>query len=124
MNAAPCGPNLVATAMFLESLDPAGLFTFMTIPEGDRKGTGQVTVLHGTLNSHATRLTQLNNAGNGIFVMINDGDLKGRSAGNVIRVRMLFVDLDGAPVDPLLKPRPHRTFWSNPARTSGTLTGV
>ena len=41
--------------------------------------------------------------GHGIFVMVNEGDLKGRSAINVIRVRALFVDLDGASVEPLLE---------------------
>lgn len=121
MNETPRAPNLATTTQFLAALHPGGVFTFMTIPEGDRKGTGQVTVLHGTLDDHATRLTQLNNEGNGIFVMINEGDLKGRSAGNVIRVRMLFVDLDGAPVGPLLETEvpPHILVESSPKKWHG-----
>lgn len=114
-------PDLTASNMFLDALDAGGAFTFMTIPEGEMKGKGSISVLHGTLHQHAERLAQLNNAGHGIFVMVNQGDLKGRSAINVIKVRGLFVDLDGAPLAPLLETEapPHILVESSPNKWHG-----
>lgn len=115
-------PDLNQAEAFLEALDPAGIFTFQTFPEGvPRSGTAHPTVLHGTLQEHAARLTALNNAGHGIFVMVNEGDLKGRAARDVIRVRAHFVDLDGAPVEPLLEAEipPHIVVESSLGRWHG-----
>lgn len=117
-------PNLSTANDFLTALhghDSAAKFTFITIPEGDLKGFGTVTVMHGTLNEHAARLAQLNNAGHGIFVMINEGDLQGRKASNVLRIRALFVDLDGAPLEPLLQcdVPPHILVESSPNKWHG-----
>lgn len=114
-------PNLADASSFLEALDPGGSFTFMTIPEGALKGLGRTTVLHGVLDQHAEELAQLNNAGHGIFVMVNQGDFKGRKASNVVRVRALFVDLDGAPVGPLLATEapPHILVESSPKKWHG-----
>ena len=121
MNTPTLVPDLTASNMFLDTLDVGGTFTFMTIPEGEMEGKGQISVLHGTLNQYADRLTQLNNAGHGIFVMVNLGDLKGRSATNVIRVRALFVDLDGAPLEPLIETKapPHILVESSPNKWHG-----
>ncbi|MES2280096.1 MAG: DNA-primase RepB domain-containing protein [Pseudomonadota bacterium] len=109
-------PDLAAAQVFLDLLGPGEKFTFMAIPEGVQKGRGGPTELHGTLSQHAARLTQLNNAGQGVFVMVNEGDLKGRKATNVLRVRALFVDLDGAPIAPLLESAapPHILVESSP----------
>jgi len=95
-------PDLSQAQAFLDALDPAGIFTFQTFPEGETKSSVSPTILHGTLKEHAERLTALNNAGHGIFVMINEGNLKGRSASDVVRVRALFVDSDDGPIEPLL----------------------
>jgi hypothetical protein len=121
MTARPLTPDLVVTNLFLDTLHSEGVFTFMAIPEGEQKGKGHPTVLNGTLNDHAAHLTQLNNMGQGIFVMANEGDLKGRSASNVVRVRTLFVDLDGAPVEPLLATEapPHILVESSPSKWHG-----
>ena len=35
--------------------------------------------------------------------MVNEGDGKGRTESNVTRVRAHFVDLDGAPIEPVLE---------------------
>lgn len=98
-------------AAFLDLLEPGGQFTFQTFADADA-ATGSATypqVLHGTLGQHEAELCSLNDAGAGIFVMVNagDGEVKGnaktcRTAANVQRVRAVFVDLDGAPVDPVL----------------------
>lgn len=57
-------------------------------------------VLHGTLVQRGAELARLNDAGAGIFVMVNAGDLKGRAAENVKAVRAVFIDKD----KPLLRP--------------------
>lgn len=121
MNTPTLVPNLTASNTFLDTLDGGGAFTFMTIPEGELKGKGNTVVLHGTLNQHADRLTQLNNDGHGIFVMINQGDLNGRKALNVVKVRALFVDLDGAPLDPMMETEapPHILVESSPNKWHG-----
>lgn len=56
--------------------------------------------------------------GAGIFVMINRGDGMGRRAENVIGVRAHFVDLDGAPLKPVLEAplRPNIIVETSPGR--------
>jgi hypothetical protein len=54
------------------------------------------------LSQYADELIALNQAGAGIFLMVNRGDGRGRRAKNVIGIRALFVDLDGAPLQPVL----------------------
>lgn len=96
-------PDLVVAAQFLNALAPDKLVTFQTF--SDNKASQQsdlARVLHGSLDQHATTLSALNQQGAGVFVMVNQGDLKGRKAENVQRVRALFVDLDGAPLEPVL----------------------
>jgi len=50
--------------------------------------------------------------------MVNEGDLKGRRSTNVVRVRAVFVDLDGAPIEPILQAplKPHMVVESSPSR--------
>ena len=84
MNKLNLTPDLTQAAAFLDALDPGSNFTFQTFPEGATPSVISPTILHGTLQEHAARLTMLNNAGHGIFVMINQGDLKGRGANNPI----------------------------------------
>ncbi len=50
--------------------------------------------------------------------MVNEGNGKGRSNGNVVKVRALFVDLDGAPLEPVLASEfvPHMIIESSPGR--------
>jgi hypothetical protein len=102
---------------FLDLLEPGGgEFTFQTFD--DRKGGKNYPalnrVLHGRFDEHAETLRELNDKGAGIFVMVNAGDGEihegaktCRTAANVIRVRALFVDLDGSPLEPVLESGPH-----------------
>lgn len=64
------------------------------------------------------RLLMYQKAHHGVYVMVNEGDLKGRSTDNIIRVRALFLDLDGAPLAPVLASRlaPHIVVESSPGR--------
>jgi len=77
--------------MLLESIGE--YFTFQTF--GDKnKSKHLVKTLHGTFAQHEGILTRLNQDGAGIFFTVNETDLKGRTAGNVTRVRALFADFD------------------------------
>src|SRR4051812_17420197 len=89
---------------FLQRLDAnATKFTFQTFDDTDRKRGRMARVLHGTLDQRASTLDGLNRNRAGVFVTVNATNFKGRSADNVIRVRAVFADLDGAPLEPVLK---------------------
>ncbi|HSC11188.1 MAG TPA: DNA-primase RepB domain-containing protein [Rhodanobacteraceae bacterium] len=75
--------------------------TFQTFDETGAKRPALSKVLHGTLAEHAAALARLNAAGAGVFWMVNAGDGVGRAATNVRSIRALFVDLDGAPLEPV-----------------------
>lgn len=93
--------------------------TFQTFGEGSAKGErGLNRILHGTLAQHRQTLADLNARGAGVFWMVSAGDGKGRKASNVRRIRALFVDLDGAPLDPIKTARlaPHCIVESSPDR--------
>ena len=110
--------DLACASRFLELLDDAGGFTFQTFLDSDRFRDSDVgirsaaecpRVLHGSLDQHARQLTALNEQGAGIFVMVNAGDgvvhagaNSCRATPSVIQVRALFLDLDGAPLAPVL----------------------
>jgi hypothetical protein len=71
---------------------------------------------HGTLGGLEPYLKRLNTRGAGIFVMVNEGDGKGRCAANVQRIRALFIDTDGAPYPANLPLQPHLVVQSSPGR--------
>ena len=74
-------PNLPEATLFLDTLEPQGKFTFQTFDDDQsRNDKNLVRVLHGTLNNHAANLTSLNQKGAGIFVTVNQTNLKGRKA--------------------------------------------
>lgn len=96
--------NLAEARRFLDALALGEQISFQTFDDDkDRKSKALARILHGTLDQHAAALSALNQQGAGVFVMVNGGDLNGRAAGNVQRVRALFVDLDGAPLEPVLQ---------------------
>ncbi len=121
MNKLNLTPDFDQACNVLDALEPGGSFTFQTFPEGDAPSNLSPTILHGTLDEYAARLTTLNNAGHGIFVMVNAGDLKGRANRNVLRVRALFVDSDKGPIQPLLDAAiaPHIAVESSPGKGHG-----
>jgi hypothetical protein len=115
--------DLPQATRFLSCLDPDGLFTFQTIPNSN--AGPRPTVMHGSFDQHAEWLTGQNDQGAGIFVMVNAGDgvlhegsKTCRTAANVTRIRALFVDLDGAPIGPVLgsSPPPDWVVQSSPNR--------
>ena len=102
--------SLETAGSFLALLDGSDQFTFQTFADDPTRPLASwPTVLHGSFDEHSGQLASLNDAGAGIFVMVNAGDgltrassKTCRTAANVVRVRALFVDLDGAPIEPVL----------------------
>lgn len=103
-------PDFEMAARFLFLLDAVDAFTFQTFDDDNvRKNSALARVLHGTFDQHKDELARLNAIGAGIFVMVNrsdgiihEGARTCRTAKNVVAVCALFVDLDGAPLEPVL----------------------
>jgi putative DNA primase/helicase len=113
-------PNLAEAERFLTLLDEeAEQFTFVTFDDdSSRKDRGLTRELTGTFEQHAAELASRNRAGAGVFVTINATDGRGRKAENVTRVRAVFVDLDCAPLEPVLDCalEPHLVVETSPRR--------
>ena len=98
--------NLSEAQRFLDLLGLGEEFTFQTFHDA---GKGEETkrhlarILHGTLETCKEELLSLHDQGAGVFVMPNRGDGKGRTGANVVHVRANFVDLDGAPIEPIME---------------------
>lgn len=121
----PLTPAVAATRSFLKNLAPDDQTTYQTFDDSKGgKNHSLARVFHGTLDQHMADLVRLNQQGAGIFVMVNCGDgvihagyKTCRNAVNVIAVRALFADLDGAPLDPVLKAlQPDIVVESSPER--------
>ena len=105
--------NLDEARLFLDALGAGEIFSFQTFV--DRKATSKeekqlfdklACKRHGTFDQYAKELVCLNclkesDNPRGIYVTINRTNGKGRKAQDVIGVRAVFVDLDGAPVEPV-----------------------
>ena len=88
---------------FLTLLAPGEAFTFQVFDDDqDRKDPKLTKILHGTLEEHFGTLEHYNKRGAGIFVVINQTNLKGRKRDDILKVRACFGDLDGAPIEPVL----------------------
>lgn len=104
MRSSSLNPNFDVAQRFLDALEPNGKFTFQTFDDDQgRRDKSLARQLNGTLREHFDQLRSLQEKGAGIFVTINQTDLKGRKAKNVVAVRAIFVDLDGAPIEPVLE---------------------
>jgi RepB DNA-primase from phage plasmid len=108
-------PSEIA-AEFLHAfiLDGEGV-TFQTFPDPDElKGNKSLTHVRNahpeTLNHTLGAFEKLNEKRAGIFWTVNQTDLTGRTKDKIIRVRAVFVDLDGAPLAPSV------TVESSPGR--------
>ena len=89
---------------YLDTLEPDGDFTFQTFSDDARNRAPHLTrILHGKLDEHFELLSHLNRQGAGVFVAINKTDLLGRGKANITGVRAVFVDLDGAPIQPIIE---------------------
>lgn len=95
-------PDLSAALAMLEAVAPAGQVTYQTFDESPAKRQALTSVRHGDLSDHLVEFERLQGQGAGVFVMVNEGDGRGRSKDSVRAVRAVFVDLDGAPLEPVL----------------------
>lgn len=96
------GIDTAMAARFLAALTGDAVHTFQTFAEAEKSKRGQSRIIHGALESRGRLLASLNDQGAGVFVMVNRGDGNGRKSPNVTAARALFVDLDGAPIEPVL----------------------
>jgi hypothetical protein len=112
--------NIADAERFLALLDPAAeRFEFRTFDDNkDRKNDNLTRTFYGTLAEHAAELQRLNNQGAGVFITINETDGIGRKTENIQRVRAVFIDLDGAPLQPVTANRykPHIVVETSPGK--------
>lgn len=111
-------PNLQEAQKFLDSILGLNAKACFQIIPNSKECTLRGTWKFGTLKEHQDWLVSANQSGAGVYVVINETDGRGREAKNITRVRSHFVDLDGAPLDPVerLKPQPHVVIETSPGR--------
>lgn len=113
------GIDTTETERFLRAL--GGRVTFQTFSDNRASARGRDPLakwMHGSLAKHADKLADLNSRGAGVFVMVNEGNGKGRAARNVQRIRAYFADFDGThPPNVATVPlAPHAIIESSPGR--------
>jgi hypothetical protein len=112
--------RMLDAARFLQLLDPtATKFEFRTFDDNkDRKDNNLTRTFYGTLVEHWVELKRLNDKGAGVFVVVNETDGKGREIENIVRVRAVFIDLDGTPLEPVMSARykPHIVNETSPEK--------
>ena len=106
---------------FLKLLDPAAeRFTFQTFADNRNHPLSPgATVWHEGLTAGlAGCFERMQERGAGIYVTVNETDLTGRKIENIKRVRCNVVDLDGAPIEPVMSCalKPHFTVESSPGK--------
>jgi hypothetical protein len=95
-----------------------GTKTIQTFDDrGDNPKLARIFHFKGNIKESMLRtLKVMNNEGAGIYMCISETDGKGRRASNVIKVRAVFADLDGAPLAPALTFNPSIVVESSPGR--------
>ena len=96
-----------------------GKKTFQTFddkkgPDGKCRGR-----LAKIIHDDETYLKNINDQGAGVFLTINETDGNGRETRNITKVRAIYVDLDGADVNPVLQEMPHMVVESSPGKFHG-----
>jgi RecA-family ATPase len=106
------------TAHFLRLLAEEESITFQTFDDSTAERGALAHILHGRFDEVQGRLSELNALGAGVFWTVNATDLQGRRAENIIAVRAVFVDLDGAPLGPVenCSVEPQAIVESSPGR--------
>jgi len=101
------------TQLFL-SLLSGEEFTFQSIDD-KKKRPFLAKQIHSSFDDAKDKLIRLNMMNIGVFVTINQTDGKGRKKENITKVRALFADLDGSPIQPILQARlkPHMVIESS-----------
>jgi hypothetical protein len=111
--------DIETAARFLAALTGDAEHTFQTYDDDKkRKHKPLNRILYGSLRRHSVALSMLNLKGAAVAVLINRGDQMGRASDNVRAARALWVDLDGAPIEPVLEGpiRPRIVVESSPGK--------
>ena len=101
-------PDLDQASRFLNTIDPdanclKSHWCFQTFQEkGNTNKSFRPWHDHGQLSDMAAKLTSANRNMGGVFVVINETNGLGRDGDDIVRVRAVFADLDGAPLEPVL----------------------
>ena len=105
------------TKLFFDILAPEEPLTFQTFDDA-KKGRPLVHLSHGPYPELHDELARLNRQGAGIFIAVNRTDGRGRKTENITGIRALFLDLDGAPLEPVMaaRPLPHVITETSPGR--------
>ncbi len=109
-------PDFEAATEFLALLDPrTDQFCFRTFDDLKTRADPSLKgKFNGTLEEYFGALSAKSSHGAGVFVVINEG---GQTTEEIKRVRYVFVDTDGAPLDPILTTLPpHMVIQSSPER--------
>jgi hypothetical protein len=110
---------------YLTWLDPRpdAVFTFQTYDDDSKEERAALTSVRHTRNAAELaallpELKRLNDNGAGIFVTVNETNGFGRKTENIIRVRALYIDLDGPSVQTVMdwELPPHWINGSSPGR--------
>ena len=103
---------------FLRAIAGNSLLTLQTFDDTSARRSALARVIQGWGATTETQLHALNARGAGVFFMVNQGDGTGRRTSNVKCVRSLFVDLDGASLQPVMEAplKPHIAVQSSPGR--------
>ena len=110
-------PNTAEAERFLHILDPdADKFVFQVIKE--RGKGGEAKTLFGTIAEMLPILTRYNNDGWAVYVTINSSRNGRRTEPDINRVRAVFADLDGVPLNVISKAKepPHIVVESSPGK--------
>lgn len=112
------GVDVDEAQRFFAAVAPDELLTFQTFDDTARKNPALAKVMHGSLEDCSDALSELNARGSGVFCTVNRTDGRGRKAENVTGVRCVFLDLDGAPLEPVLHAgvEPHAVVESSPGK--------
>jgi hypothetical protein len=111
--------NFEQACDFLLALAPGETrFTFQTFDDSGAERPELADVMHGSLVERLSELSHMSALGAGVFVTVNRTDLRGRRKANIVAVRALVADLDGAPLSVLerLGLPPHIIVITSPCR--------
>ena len=95
--------DLNQACSFLTSYNEELLITFQVYDDSKKTKRAEHFTACLADNDCAEYLTKANQSGLGVYFMFNEGDGQGRSNENVTALRALILDLDGAPLDPVLR---------------------
>jgi len=95
-----------------------GLKTFQTFDDdSERKNSKLAKIKHCNENEYNDTLkclNALNEEGAGVYMCVNETNRHGRKADDIIKVRAVFADLDGAPLYPAWEYDPSIVVESSP----------